>query len=44
MERKDNYFVPPHGGRPPSEAAIKEATRKYVEQERSKQPKREQKK
>jgi hypothetical protein len=30
----DNYFDPPHGGRPPSDAAVKAATEKYIQQEK----------
>lgn len=32
--RDVNYFDPPHGGRPPSDEAVKAATKRYVEQER----------
>lgn len=27
----DNFFRPPHGGRPPSDQAVHEATVRYVE-------------
>lgn len=29
----DNYFVPPHGGRPPSDEAVRAATERYVREE-----------
>jgi hypothetical protein len=32
MAKEDNYFIPPHGGRPPSDAAIKAATERYVQE------------
>lgn len=32
--RPNDYFSPPHGGRPPSDEAVREATRRYVEQEK----------
>ncbi len=32
--RQYDYFNPPHGGRPPSDAAVKAATARYVEAER----------
>lgn len=35
MERRD-YFFPPHGGRPPSDEAVREATQRYVEEARAK--------
>lgn len=33
--KSDNYFVPPHGGRPPSDEAVKKATQKYIEDEKN---------
>ncbi len=31
----NDYFFPPHGGRPPSDEAVAKATRRYVEEERA---------
>ena len=32
---RDDFFASPHGGRPPSDEAVKLATERYVEQERT---------
>jgi hypothetical protein len=32
--REPDYFFPPHGGRPPSDQAVREATQRYVDQEK----------
>lgn len=31
--KEDNYFDPPHGGRPPSDEAVAKATKRYVDEE-----------
>ena len=33
FEQRGDYFSPPHGGRPPSDEAVKEATDRYRAQE-----------
>lgn len=32
--KNDNYHVPPHGGRPPSDEAVRAATQRYIQQEK----------
>ena len=44
-----DYFKPPHGGRPPSDEAVRQATKRYIEEEAAKaksghNPEREKKK
>ena len=38
---EDNYFVPPHGGRPPSDEAVRSATQRYIAEEKANTQKRE---
>lgn len=38
--RQRDYFNPPHGGRPPSDEAVRTATQRYVEEAKKKAPKR----
>lgn len=33
LERRD-YFFPPHGGRPPTDEAIRKATQRYIDEEK----------
>lgn len=35
-KRPDDYFRPPHGGRPPSDEAVRKATQRYIEQDAAK--------
>lgn len=35
VKQNTNYFNPPHGGRPPSDEAVKAATERYVAQEKA---------